>query len=325
MQTIAVLGANGRLSNAAARAFHTWGYKVIAITRSGKANGLPPDIERRAANAMDRAALTHVTQGADFIFNGLNPPYPQWKKLVMPLGENVIAAAKAHGAVHLFPGNVYNYGRSVPAHVDTQTPQKADTGKGEVRVRLERFFERQAQSEGVQTIILRAGDFFGGPVTGSWFDLVIAKKIAKGVFTYPASGQIPHSWAYLPDLAETFVRLAGKSNALELFTALLFPGHTLTGDELHGNCEVAMGVPLRTAGVPWPLLRLGGLVVPMLREVSEMAYLWQVPHSLDGTALEAVIGKVPHTNAQTAVAAALADLGFHTAGSQHKPAAALAL
>ena len=322
MQTIAILGANGRLSNAAARAFHRWGYRVVAVSRSGNATGLPQDVEQRAADAMDRAALIDATRGADFIFNGLNPLYTQWKKLVLPMGENVMAAARAHGSVHLFPGNVYNYGHAIAPHVSDAEPQRAETRKGAIRIRLEELFEHEARVAGVKTVILRAGDFYGGPVTGSWFDLVIASKIAKGVFTYPGTRDVPHSWAYLPDLAEAFVRLAGKSDTLETFSSFLFPGHTMTGEELLRHCEKAVGMPLKTAGVPWPMLRLGGLIVPMLREVSEMAYLWKMPHSLDGTALEAAIGSVPCTNPQAAVTAALTDFGIEPAKGRQKLAAA---
>jgi nucleoside-diphosphate-sugar epimerase len=310
MQTVAVLGAKGRLSSAAARAYQAAGYRVIAITRSGRADWLDADIEQRAADAMKKDALIRATQGADFIFNGLNPLYTQWKERVIPMGENVMAAAKAHGAVHLFPGNVYNYGHAIPPLVTDDTPLDADTGKGQIRVRLEALFENAAAREAVKTVVLRAGDFYGGPVPGSWFDLVIAKRIGKGVFTYPGAGQVPHSWAYLPDLAQGFVRLAGKAADLPAHSRFLFPGHTLTGDEMQRHCEAAVGRPLKRAGVPWPLLRLGGLVVPMLREINEMAYLWRVPHRLDGTSLEAVIGPVPHTQPDIAVSQALDDLGI---------------
>ncbi|HET7411838.1 MAG TPA: NAD-dependent epimerase/dehydratase family protein, partial [Pararhizobium sp.] len=70
MTTIAVLGARGRLSSAVAQAFHASGYSVIAVTRDGRADHLPAEIERRAANALDRAALIAATRSADIIFNG---------------------------------------------------------------------------------------------------------------------------------------------------------------------------------------------------------------------------------------------------------------
>ena len=59
----------------------------------------------------------------------------------------------------------------------------------------------------------------------------------------------------------------------------------------------------------WSLLRLGGAFVPMLREISEMSYLWRVPHELDGAALEQAIGPVTVTPLAEALRQSLVDLG----------------
>lgn len=313
MTRIAVLGANGRLSNMAAKAFHAAGHEVIAVTRSGNAKGLPVDVQHRAADALDRQSLIQATEGADILFNGLNPLYTAWSKQVMPMGENVMAAAKHHGAVHLFPGNVYNYGHAIPSTVLDGTGFEGSTRKGAIRIQLEKLFEEQATRNGVRTVILRAGDFYGGALTGSWFDLVIAAKIGKRSFTYPGPMDSIHSWAYLPDLAATFVSLSDHLDALSDFETFLFHGHTMTGSDLMGYCEAAVGHGLNSAGIPWPLLRMGGLVMPMWREISEMAYLWTAPHQLDGEKLQSLIGRVPHTEQRIAVAAALADLGLRVA------------
>ena len=61
--------------------------------------------------------------------------------------------------------------------------------------------------------------------------------------------------------------------------------------------------------MPWTLLRMLGIVVPIFRELSEVAYLWSTPHAIDGTRLAAVIGDIPHTPLDRAVAAALLQLG----------------
>lgn len=309
MKTITILGANGRLSNMAAKAFYRAGYHVVAITRTGTAKGLPAAIEQRSANALDRQSLVQATHDSDFIFNGLNPIYTQWKKNLLPMGENVMAACREHGAIHLFPGNVYNYGHKIPPLVKDDTAISKTTRKGTLRCAVEDYFRQQSSSHGVQTIILRAGDFYGGKMPGSWFDLAIAAKMKKGVFTYPGPMNVVHSWAYLPDLADSFVQLAAHADELSPFEQFLFPGHAMTGNEMKHHCEVAIGADLKRANVPWLLFRLGAMVVPMLREVCEMSYLWQEPHALDGHKLEVLIGAIPATDPQIAIATALAELG----------------
>jgi len=314
MARVAILGANGRVSNAVANAFHAAGHEVIAVTRSGRADGLASDVQQRAADAMDRQSLIRATEGADILFNGLNAPYTAWLKQALPMGENVMAAARSHGAVHLFPGNVYNYGHAIPPIVLETTEFDGSTRKGAIRIELESLFAEEASRHGVQTVILRAGDFYGTAGTGSWFDLVIVAKIGKRTFTYPGPMDCAHSWAYLPDLAAAFAALSQHLGELSVFETFLFAGHTMTGSELKALCEAAVGHGLSRAGLPWPLLRVGGVVMPMWREISEMAYLWSAPHRLDGDKLQTLIGPVPHTKPRVAVAEALADLGLGIPG-----------
>ena len=101
-----------------------------------------------------------------------------------------------------------------------------------------------------------------------------------------------------------------KREHLGRFERFTFPGHTLTGTDLKALCEAAVGRPLKRAGMPWAIIRAGGLVYPMWREIAEMSYLWQSPHALDGTKLAAAIGTVPSTPATQAIREAIADLGI---------------
>ena len=321
MTTIAVLGANGRLSHAVAQAFHAVGYEVVAVTRNGRAEGLPANVEHRAADALNRAELVEATRGADIIFNGLNPVYTEWKEKVMPMAGNVVAAARANGAVHVFAGNVYNYGREIPELADEATPSFPSTRKGSLRIAMEELFERAATEEGVQTIVLRAGDFFGTDKRGSWFDLVIASKLANGVLTYPGPVDLPHAWAYLPDLAKAFVALAGHRDRLGRFEAFNFSGHTMSGADLAGHVEAALGRKVKRAGFPWIAVRAGGLFNPMWREIAEMSYLWFRPHQLSGRKLAAAVGDLPRTPVREAVRQALGDLGIIDAGNGDREAA----
>jgi hypothetical protein len=59
----------------------------------------------------------------------------------------------------------------------------------------------------------------------------------------------------------------------------------------------------------WWLIHLGRPVVPMCRELAEIAYLWHEPHRIDGGKLAAAIGDIPHTPLDVAVMGALRDLG----------------
>ncbi len=137
----------------------------------------------------------------------------------------------------------------------------------------------------------------------SWFDLAIVKSLRAGKLVYPGPTDVPHAWAYLPDLARVFVAPAGRdAPRCAAFERFHFAGHTLTGDELLRCIEQAaatLGLTPDKAwsqgGMPWGVIRLGGRVVPPWRELAEMAYLWKGPHALDGRAIERAVGPLPVT------------------------------
>jgi nucleoside-diphosphate-sugar epimerase len=320
MTKIAILGANGRLGRVVGKAFMEAGYDVLAVTRAGT---VPAELEGApaiAVDSLDRASLTRATEGAGIVFNGLNPIYTEWEKW-MPMAENVMAACLANGALHLFPGTVYNYGSPMPAAISEDTPFNPTNEKGRIRVAMEALFRREAEAGRVRTVILRGGDFFGGTGTGSWFDLVMGSKIAKGVYTAAGPTNLVHEWAYLPDFAQGFVALARHLDQFAAFETFHFPGHAVTDLEIKAAAEKAVGRRLKLAQLPWWILRAGSPFVAMWRELTIMSYLRFEPHRLVSNRLAAVIGEIPHTPLDEAVAAALRDIGVGLAGEAGRKAA----
>ncbi|MFZ1814526.1 MAG: NAD(P)H-binding protein [Rhizobiaceae bacterium] len=307
-KTIAILGAGGRLGSEAVTAFHAAGWSVTAITRHGKGR-FPQGVRQVACDALDQASVIRACAGNAHIFNGLNPIYTRWRRQLPVLTENVLAAAKAAGAVHLFPGNVYNFGSQIPPHPTEDTPQVGDHAKARLRIEAEERFREAAKGQAIQTLIIRAGDFYGGKGTGSWFDLVIAAGIGKGKFTYPGAMDIVHAWAYLPDLARAFVALAENSQTCAMFDRFHFEGHSVSGTQMKEAAERATGGHLKAGSLPWPVLRIGGLFWPMWRETWEVSYLWRRPHQLSDEKLTAVTGRLPSTAFSQAIRQALFDLG----------------
>lgn len=307
--TISILGAKGRLGRAVAKAFLDAGYKVRAVSRDGK---LPAELARAeavAADALDREALTRATAGVDLVFNGLSPIYSDWST-VLPMAENVMVACHANGALHLTAGTVYNFGSPLPKVIGEDTSQDPTTEKGRIRAEMEKIYRREAAAERVQTVLLRAGDFFGGKGTGAWFDLIVASKLANGIYTAPGKADLVHEWAYLPDLAAAFVTLADNREKLGQYENLNFPGHPITDLHMKAAVEKAVGRKLKLASMPWWVLRAGSPFVPMWKAIVSMSYLRFEEHRLVSKRLLELIGNVPHTALDEAVADALADLGL---------------
>lgn len=311
MRRALVLGANGRLGRCLIEAFVRAGWDAVGQVRRPSDSVLP---HKQIQLPVDQTeALLQAAGSVDVVVHALNPPYTRWQQDAMPLTDAAIAIARAANARLLFPGNVYNFGAGMPGSLLESTPARPTSRKGALRVALEERL-REAARGGSNVAILRAGDFFGGPGRGSWFDLVIAKSLAQGKVVYPGRLDVVHAWAYLPDLAAAFVRLAACDRAaLAPFEVLHFPGHTLTGVQLVAHLQsaaralgvVASQATLRLSNLPWGFMRVGGMFVPMWRELSELRYLWDVPHALAGDRLQKLIGDVPHTPAAQAVEQAL--------------------
>jgi nucleoside-diphosphate-sugar epimerase len=174
------------------------------------------------------------------------------------------------------------------------------------------------RKSGVRSFVIRAGDFFGSG-KGTWFDQAIVKGITKGEFTYPGDQDIPTAWAYLPDLARTFVAVATQRAKLPAFETLHFAGHSITARDwmrvltpiAQASAWVKTGESVRYKVLPWALIKLGGLLIPSWADLVEMRYLWQTPHRLDNTKLQGLLGAEPHTPLHIAAAHALRDLGLH--------------
>jgi nucleoside-diphosphate-sugar epimerase len=311
--TVLVLGANGRLGRAAADAFAAAGWRVLAQARRVP-TGLPAGATHLAAPLEDTEALVAAAAGARAVVYAVNPLYTQWSRDMMPLAQRGMAVAERLGALFMLPGNVYAFGEGMPACLREDTPERPTTTKGRQRAELEAAL---AARPALRSVVLRAGDFFGAG-RGTWIDLAIAKSLTAGKLVYPGPLDVPHAWAYLPDLARAFVAVAERDDGRAAHRRLHFAGHTLTGRELLAGLERAAAdlgvVPARGwrhAGLPWALIRAGGLLVPMWRELAAMSYLWRVPHALDGSALQAAVGPLPVTPLQEALRRTLQDLLAH--------------
>jgi nucleoside-diphosphate-sugar epimerase len=313
-RTALVIGATGGIGQAVAAALAAHGWNVRALHRDpDRARAASPDLAVTwvRGDAMHEADVVAAAKSASILFHGANPPgYRRWRELAIPMLANAIAAARASGARLIFPGNVYNFGPDAGAVVDESSPQNPTTRKGAVRVDMERMLTA-AGAEGVRSVVVRAGDFLGN-APGSWFRAVMVKpgRPLRSV-TYPGIRDVGHAWAYLPDLAETVVRLAEIEQELGTFEVFHFGGHWIEpGVEICHAVRRAAGRPdLPIRSFPWIAVYLASPFSAFMRELLEMRYLWRVPLRLDNRKLVSRLGEEPHTPLDEAVAQTLASMG----------------
>jgi nucleoside-diphosphate-sugar epimerase len=287
--TVLILGANGRFGHHTALAFARAGWRVIAQVRSDKqlndAIADHSNIETLAVDLKDTRNLSQAARKFAVIVNGLNPPYRLWHKTVATITNSVLQLARESGATVILPGNVYVYGNQMPEQLTAHSPHQPTNQLGQIRSAMEQQYQ-QASNEGIQTIVLRIGDFLQRDSTGNWFDTHMTGGLCKGRFAYPGRRDVAHAFGYLPDTARACVALAEIRNDLPAYADIPFAGTTVTGDQLHQLVEQAMGTQLKEAGIPWPIIRLLALFNGDMRGVVAMRYLWNTPHRLDGEELQ---------------------------------------
>ncbi len=311
-RTALVLGATGGIGGHVARGLVARGWHVRALSRTlERARSGEPRFGWVAGDAMNREDVTAAAEGAELIVHAVNPPgYRNWRTLVLPMLDNTVAAARAAGARILLPGTVYNYGPDAFPVLSEDSPQNPRTRKGRIRVEMERRL-RDASEEGVPVLIVRAGDYFGPGAANSWFSqgLVTAGKPVTSVSRPNAEG-IGHQWAYLPDVAETMLRLLDRERDLPMFALFHMRGFVDDdGEEMIAAIGRAAGAVPKEKAFPWWMMRLASPFVPLFRELAEMRYLWTQAVTLRNDRLLAFLGEEPSTPIDEAVRATLADLG----------------
>lgn len=309
-----VLGAAGGVGGETAKALARRGWRIRALARDpvAAARKTGQAYEWIAGDAMDRDAVVRAAAGASILVHAVNPPgYKAWDRLVLPMIENSIAAAEASGARILLPGTIYNFGPDAFPVLREDSPQTPATRKGRIRKAMEAKLEAAAR-RGVRSLVLRAGDYFGPRPGNSWFSqgmVTPGKPVGRPI--YPGQRGVGHAWAYLPDVGETFARLAEREAELPAFARFHFAGHwDADGAQLVGAIGRAAGTPgLKAMALPWPAL---GLIAPFnetMRELMEMKGFWRAPAALENARLVAFLGEEPHTPLDLAVTETLRGLG----------------
>jgi nucleoside-diphosphate-sugar epimerase len=195
--------------------------------------------------------------------------------------KNLVGACEASGARMVFVDNLYMYGpRREPLREDMAV---TDYGvKPSVRATVTRIWLAAHKAGRVRAAALRASDFYGPAVAQSHLGEMAFGALAKGKRAFLiAPPDIPHDFAYVPDIARAAVTLLDAPD--DAFgQAWHAPcAQTQTPRQLLELAATALGVPLRINALPLWTLPILGLVSPMMREMSEMRFQWDRPYQVD--------------------------------------------
>lgn len=286
-----VVGAGGGAGGAIVRELVARGKRVRAVGRSGKA-AVPPGVEVVRGDATDPASAREFAAGAAVVYHAANVPYPEWAERFPPMMEALIAGAGAAGAKLVYVDNLYMYGK-VAGPITEDLPATATTRKGALRARLAERLLAADRAGDVRAAIGRASDYYGPGAVNSLagtqvFPAVVAGKRAN----WATNLDVPHSHAFVDDFARVLVTLGERDEALgEVWHAPA--AEPLTGRRFIELAFAEAGQPPKIGVLSKPMVLLGGLFNPTIREFGEMTYQFETPFVVDGGKYRRAFGGEP--------------------------------
>jgi nucleoside-diphosphate-sugar epimerase len=302
-----VIFGTGAIGLATLDALRARGEQVRMVNRSARAQ-VPDGVEVVGGDAGDPAFTTAVTQGAQVVYQTLNPPYHLWEEQFPTLQAGVLAAAEKQGARLVSVENVYMYGRPNGRPLTEDRAHDAHTRKGRLRSAMSRDLLAAHQAGRVEVAIGRASDYFGprGGAQSNLGDRVFPAALAGKTATVLGDPDQPHTYTFIPDIGEGLAILGEHPDATGRAWHLPNDPATPTTRELVDLAFRAAGRPRTRLRQAHPLLlRALALANPTVREILEMQYQFEEPFIVDSTAFTSRLG-MPATPLGDAVERTLA-------------------
>jgi len=238
----------------------------------------------------DGEAAVDGAKGASVIYQCLNAPYTDWPRRFPPLQRAVMAAAERSDALLVTLENVYGYGPTGGVPMTELTPLAPTSVKGRTRVAMTEELMSASEAGRIRMAIGRASDFFGAGVTESTLgQRVFGNAVADKRADFIGNPDLPHTFSYVPDIAAGLAVLGNDERAVGQVWHLPGP-ETLTTRAVLDLIAEEVGHPVPVRSVPNFVLRVLGLVNPMMRGLAEMSYQFDQPFVLDTTKYESTFG-----------------------------------
>jgi len=297
--TQTILGAGGSIGIELAKSLKDYTSDIRLVNRTPKKVNatdtlFPADLTKKEEifRAIKGSGITYVTIGF---------PYKTkvWKQTWIPFIQSVIAACLEHKSKLVFFDNVYAIGGDNVKHITEKSPISPTSKKGEIRAEVDRLILENCDKNNLQAIIARAPDFFGGTSRkNSILMNLVYENIVKGKKAqWLCNAEVIHSMGYVPDLARATAILGNAPVAFNQIWNLPTDTQKITGKQWIDLFATAMQAKDGYTVIPDWLVRLLGLCIPVMKELSEMNYQFDRDYYFDSTKFNDYFNFKPTPNA----------------------------
>lgn len=277
-----VVGATGATGTSLVHELLRRGHRVRAVHRSGDGR-FPAGVEVAAGDAADAARMRELCADAVVVHNCINPPLDRWRTTFPDAVRATIAAAGAAGARLVFADDTWMYGR-VDAPMTESTAVRPSSDLGTLRAWLAEMVLAAHARGDCRTVIGRAGELYGPRVESLIGGALFGAAVAGRPVRWIGGLDQPITPTYIDDFATVLATLGDADEAdLGRVWHVPHPGAT-TGRAFVREVLTRAGTSppsyrlgsrvVRALGMVWPLARLGG----------ELAYQFEMPFVVDGSA-----------------------------------------
>jgi nucleoside-diphosphate-sugar epimerase len=288
-----ILGAGGAIGNNLLDVLLENGEKVRLVSRKHRPAEGAESIE---ANVLDKKALSEALQGSGVVYLliGIDYNSASWEHNWPQIMQNVIDVCSAQNLPLIFFDNVYMYGL-VDGPMTENTTYNPNSRKGKVRAQIANMLLDAVKSQKIKALIARSADFYGPHSAQVSFlhQLVIGRHMNGKKAQWMINPKLPHSFTYTPDAAKALYILAKDESAFGKTWHLPTSSPAPLGEDLIQLSAVICNAPRETQIISKWMMRLLGIIVPVLRESIEMLYQYQNPYHFDSSAFEKKYGFNP--------------------------------
>ena len=258
------------------------GTPVRLVQRKRPAD-LPAGVEFMTCDVLKPEDVKRAMSGASQVVVAIGFEYvtPVWRTAWPKAMATLLSAAENANTRVVFIDNMYMYGpQDVALHEDVPL---ADYGrKPAVRAAITRMWQQAAREGRVRWAALRAPDFYGPGVRTSHMGDSGLARVAQGKAAQVLmSPDLPHAFAYVPDIARAVVTLLDAPDDAFSQTWHVPCAKAKSPRQMLQIGADAAGVKLKMMVMPTLMLRLLGVFAPMMRELIEMRFTWNRPYHVD--------------------------------------------
>lgn len=271
MQTI--LGANSAVAIELAKELKKYSSEILLVSRNPKKVNESDQLMK--ADLSNPDLLDAAVKSSEIVYVTIAFDYKTsvWKEKWPAFMKNLIQSCKKHKVKIVFLDNMYMYDPKYLSDMTEETPSNPNSKKGIIRKEVADLLTEEFSKGDVEGIIARSADFYGPGVEKSAMTMTVYNNLLKDKNPqWIGKLDVLHSFTHSKDIGKALALLGNTPDAYNQVWHLPTTEVKLTSRQWIELMMKAMNKQKKIQTLPTSMLGFIGLIVPILRELKDVAY-----------------------------------------------------